>query len=201
MSLRHLLAGSAALLVILPLGAVAQTPPAEPAAASAAGGASPNLVPNGDMITTLRASPRFTILTKALDGANLTATLKTTPDITLFAPTDEAFRALPPGELAQLLAPANAQLLQKVLIYHLVHLNLDTSKIRGAKGPVETVETGKLQIDGSGPVLKVNDAVIIQADVRASNGIIQVVDKVLIPTDVSIPAAAAAASTSATVGG
>jgi uncharacterized surface protein with fasciclin (FAS1) repeats len=63
------------------------------------------------------------------------------------------------------------------------------------------VETGKLQIDGSGPVLKVNDAVIIQADVRASNGIIQVVDKVLAPADVSIPTAAAAASTSTTVGG
>jgi len=63
------------------------------------------------------------------------------------------------------------------------------------------VETGKLQIDGSGPVLKVNDAVIIQADVRASDGIIQVVDKVLVPADVSVPTAAAAASTSTTVGG
>jgi uncharacterized surface protein with fasciclin (FAS1) repeats len=63
------------------------------------------------------------------------------------------------------------------------------------------VETGKLQIDGSGPVLKVNDAVIIQADVRASDGIIQVVDKLLVPADVSVPTAAAAASTSTTVGG
>lgn len=63
------------------------------------------------------------------------------------------------------------------------------------------METGKLQIDGSGPVLKVNDAVIIQADVRASDGIIQVVDKLLVPADVSVPTAAAAASTSTTVGG
>jgi uncharacterized surface protein with fasciclin (FAS1) repeats len=63
------------------------------------------------------------------------------------------------------------------------------------------VETGRLQIDGSGPVLKVNDAVIIQADVRASKRIIQVVDKVLVPADVSVPTAAAAAPTSTTVGG
>ncbi|MEO8926733.1 MAG: fasciclin domain-containing protein, partial [Caulobacteraceae bacterium] len=82
----------------------------------------------------------------------------------------------------------------KVLIYHLVHLNLDSSKIKGAKGPVESVETGKLVVDGSGPVLKVNDADIIQSDIHATNGYIQVVDKVLIPADVTLPTASAAAT-------
>ena len=83
----------------------------------------------------------------------------------------------------------NAPLLQKILTYHLVNLNLDSSKIKGAKGPVASVEGGKLNLDGSATPLKVDGADIIQADVRASNGVIQVVDKVLMPTDVSLPMA------------
>jgi uncharacterized surface protein with fasciclin (FAS1) repeats len=79
-----------------------------------------------------------------------------------------------------------------VLIYHLVHLDIDSSKIKGAKGPVQTVEQSQLQLDGSGPVLKVNDADIIQSDVRASNGIIQVIDKVLVPPGVQLPTVSAA---------
>lgn len=149
------------------------------------------------MDTTLKGSPDFTILVKALDATNLSGVLKTTPDLTLFAPTDEAFRALPAGQLAQLLLPKNAALLQKVLTYHLVHLALDSSKIKGAKGPVETVEKEKLQIDGSSQPLMVNNADIIQADVHATNGVIHVVDKVLVPADVVLPTATAAAPTSA----
>ena len=158
-------------------------------------------MPNGNLISTLQGSGHFTILLKALDATNLTTTLKTTPDLTLFAPTDEAFQALPTGQLNELMAPKNAPILQKVLIYHLVHLNLDSSKIKGAKGPVQSVETGNLVVDGSGPVLKVNDADIIQSDVHATNGFIQVVDKVLIPTDVTLPTASAAATPTATLSG
>ena len=60
--------------------------------------------------------------------------------------------------------------------------------MKGAKGEVPTVETSKLQLDGSGPTLKVNDADIIQADVAATNGTIHVIDKVLVPPDVTLPA-------------
>ena len=190
---RLFIAAAAASLIACPLGAFAQTTPAA-AAATPMVPASPHVVPNGNMISTLQGSGHFTTLLKALDATNLTTTLRTTPDITLFAPTDEAFQALPAGQLAELLMAKNAPLLQKVLIYHLVHLNLDSSKIKGAKGPVESVETGKLVLDGSGPVLKVNDADIIQPDVRATNGVIQVVDKVLIPSDVTLPTASAAAT-------
>ncbi|MBV8593458.1 MAG: fasciclin domain-containing protein [Caulobacteraceae bacterium] len=173
---------------------------ATPAPAAPAVAASPNLTPSGDMVSTLAASPHFTILIKALDAANMSAVLRSTPNLTLFAPTDEAFHALPASQLAALMAPKNANLLQKVLTYHLVHLDLDTSKIKGAKGPVETVETGKLEVDGSGTPLKVNDANIIQTDVKASNGIIQVVDKVLVPSDVTLPTAQAATETTLAAG-
>ncbi len=193
--LRLSVAVAAVSLIACPLAALAQAAPvASPASPSPAASASPNLVANGNLISTLQGSGHFATLLKALDATNLTATLKSTPDLTLFAPTDEAFQALPPGQLDQLLMAKNAPLLQKVLTYHLVHLNLDSSKIKGAKGPVESVETSKLVVDGSGPTLKVNDAHIIQPDVRATNGYIQVVDKVLIPSDVTLPTASAAAT-------
>ena len=84
-----------------------------------------------------------------------------------------------------------------MLTYHLVHLSLDTAKFKGAKGPVQTVENGSVELDGSGPTPKVNDADIIQSDVRAPNGnLIQVVDKVLIPSDVTLPVASAQAGSS-----
>jgi uncharacterized surface protein with fasciclin (FAS1) repeats len=202
MSFLRLLTPAAAVMVLsCPLVGVAQTAdptsaaPAAPtvAAPAAPTAASPNVVAKGDVISTLQASGHFTVLTKALDQTNLSATLKTAPNITLFAPTDEAFAALPPAQLAALLSPKNAPTLQKVLIYHLVNTNIDSTKIKGAKGPVQSVENGKLELDGSGTPLKVNDANIIQTDVRTSNGIIQVVDKVLIPADVSLPTASAEA--------
>ena len=164
--------------------APAAAPVATPAAPALA--PSPNLAPNGNIVATLKADPHFTILVQALDQAQLTAVLSATPGLTLFAPTDDAFRALPPTQLAKLLLPDNAPTLQRILIYHLVNLSLDSSKIKGAKGPVPSVEASQLQLDGSGDVLKVNDASIIQADVKASNGIIHVVDQVMIAG--SVPA-------------
>jgi uncharacterized surface protein with fasciclin (FAS1) repeats len=147
------------------------------------------------MVATLKSSPDFTILSKALDATNMAGVLSQTPGLTLFAPTDTAFKALPQSQLNALLDPKNVALLQQVLTYHLVHLDLDTAKFKGAKGPVQSVEKGNLELDGSGAVPKVNNADIIQPDVHATNGIIQVVDKVLIPTDVNLPAASASAGT------
>lgn len=173
--------------------APATTPPAatEPPTLAPTLPPSPDLAPHGDIIATLQNSGHFSILVKALNDAQLSATLAATPNLTLFAPTDEAFHLLPPAQLNALLLPANASILQKVLIYHLVHLDIDSSKIKGAKGAVQSVETAQLQLDGSGPVLKVNSADIIQSDVRASNGIIQVIDKVLVPPGVELPTVSA----------
>ncbi len=195
---RPLFAAAALAAALAPLAAWSQAtapsataPAAAPAPAAPAAAplpASPNLVASGSIVGTLRASTHFTVLVKAIDQAQLTKTLDTTPGLTLFAPTDEAFAALPPAVLAKLLLPDNAPILQKVLIYHLVYLKLDGAKIKGAKGPVPSVESSQLQLDGSGDPLKVNDADIIQADVDVTNGIIHVVDKVLVPPDVTLPA-------------
>ena len=198
---------TAAFVVISPLAALAQgqsgaAPAATPTVPAAAptGSTAPHLVANGNMVATLKGSADFTILSKALDATNMSGVLAATPGLTLFAPTDAAFKALPPAQLAALLDPKNVPVLQQVLTYHLVHLSLDTSKFKGARGPVQTVEKGNLQLDGSGAVPKVNDADIIVADVRASNGIIQVVNRVLIPTDVNLPTASASIGAAASGG-
>jgi uncharacterized surface protein with fasciclin (FAS1) repeats len=172
-------------LAFAPAGALAQadTSTASPATAAA----SPNLMAAGDIVATLKGNPNFTILVKAVDAAQLGATLSSVPGLTLFAPTDAAFNALPPSELAALMKSDNAGVLQKIVIYHLVHLTLDSAKLKGAKGPVPSVEGSQLQLDGSGAVVKVNDASVIQADVKATNGVIHVIDKVLIPADVTVP--------------
>ncbi len=169
--------------------AQADQPAAAPAPAPMASTpTSPALVANGSIVATLKASSHFTILSKAIEQAQLAAVLGGTPGLTLFAPTDEAFAALPPAQLKALLNADNADVLQKILIYHLVNTRLDGAKIKGAKGPVPSVEKSQLQLDGSGPLVKVNDAQVIQADVVASNGIIHVIDKVLVPPDVTLPA-------------
>jgi uncharacterized surface protein with fasciclin (FAS1) repeats len=189
---RSILALGAALALSTPLTAAAQTPDAQaPAAAAPAATApaapSPNLAPAGDMVATLRANPNFSILVKALDAANLSAVLAGTPQLTLFAPTDAAFQALPPGLLTALTNPANLPTLQRILTYHLVHLDLDADKIKGAKGPVTSVEGQTLQIDGFGPTAMVNDAHILQVGVHATNGWLYPIDKVVVPPDVTLP--------------
>jgi uncharacterized surface protein with fasciclin (FAS1) repeats len=190
---------AAAAMAAVPFVATAQAA-SGPAVAPPTAAASPQLMANGNMVTTLKASPDFTILSKALDTTNMSGVLAATPGLTLFAPTDQAFKALPPAQLVALLDPKNVAILQQVLTYHLVHLDLDTAKFKGAKGPVQSVEKGNLLLDGSGAAPKVNDATIIQANVRTSNGIIQVVDKVLIPADVNLPTASASAGVASSTG-
>jgi len=187
---RALILAVSVLALSAPFAALAQTMDAAPpaAAAPAALPASPNLAPAGDIVATLKANPHFTILVKALAAANLDGVLAATPDLTLFAPTDDAFSALPPATLEALLKIDNAPILQKILAYHLIHLNLDSSKIKGAKGPVTTVEGQPVQIDGSGATPLVNNADVIELDVKATNGYIHVIDKVLLPPDVTLPA-------------
>ena len=202
----------AAALIACPAAALAQDAPSAPAPAAPPSPTHslpsiPKVAGGANIYDTLKASGQFTILLKAVDQSGLAPVLQRYP-VTLFAPTDAAFNALPPDMLAKLMEAndTSANQLQQILKYHLINAQVDASKIRGAKGPVNTVENTPVQFDGSNPDdLLVNNADIIQADVRTTNGgIINVVDKVLIPSDspyasavasppASGPAAAAAA--------
>jgi uncharacterized surface protein with fasciclin (FAS1) repeats len=191
---------TAAALSLTAAAAWAQTAPATPATeaapaapAASAAPATGKVAPNGDIVQTIKLSGQFNTFVKAADATNLTQLLKTNKNLTVFAPTDAAFAALPPGELDKLMADKAA--LQKLITYHIVNAPVDSAKIKGAKGAVPTVAAASVEIDGSADTLMVNDAHIVQADVRASNGLIHVIDKVLVPgaaTGASAPASATA---------
>lgn len=171
------------------------TAPAAPAPA-----ASSPVVAKGDLIQTAEASGQFNTFLKAVGAVNLTSVLKTNQNLTLFAPTDAAFAALPAGELDKLMLPENGPMLQKVLTYHLINAKVDSTKIKGAKGEVKSVEGSPLLLDGSGAAPMVDTATITQTDVMATNGVLHVVDKVLIPKDVpGLQSAAAATDANATM--
>jgi uncharacterized surface protein with fasciclin (FAS1) repeats len=185
---------AAAALALMSGAAFAQTPsPAAPTPSQAAAStAAAPVVAKGDLIETATASGQFTTFLKAVEATNLTTVLKTQQGLTLFAPTDAAFAALPAGELDKLMLPENAATLQKVLTYHLINARVDSSKIAGAKGDVKTVEGSAVTLDGSGAKPMIDGAAIVQADVSTTNGVLHVIDKVLMPKD--MPGAQASAS-------
>lgn len=179
-----------------PGSAATPAAPATPATPSTAA-AGVQVKAAGDIIETAKASGQFSTFLKAVEATNLTQVLKTNKGLTVFAPTDAAFAALPPGELDRLMQPANRAQLQKVLTYHLINAPVDSSKIKGAKGPVPTVAGANVELDGSGESLKVNNATIVQADVRPTNGTLHVIDKVLLPPGTATASAAPSSGTSA----
>lgn len=194
MTTKRLLTAAAA-IALMAGAAHAQTADTAAPATQAPAAASP-VVAKGDLIQTAQASGQFSTFLKAVSSVNLTSVLKTNQNLTLFAPTDAAFAALPAGELDKLMAPDNGPLLQKVLTYHLINAKVDSSKIKGAKGEVKSVEGSALMLDGSGATPMVDNANIVQADVMATNGVLHVVDKVLLPKDVpGLQAASAPAAT------
>lgn len=167
----------------------AAKPVADPVAAESKAASAAKVVAAGDIVATAKASGQFNTFLKAAEATNLTTLLKDNKNLTVFAPTDAAFAALPAGELDKLMLPENKAQLQKVLIYHVINAKVPSSEFKGATRKAATVAGPSVELAG-GATLKVNDADIVQADVMATNGIIHVVDKVLLP-----PGAMAAANT------
>jgi uncharacterized surface protein with fasciclin (FAS1) repeats len=130
-----------------------------------------------DIVDTAVAAGNFKTLAAALQAAGLVDTLKGKGPFTVFAPTDEAFAKIPKADLDALVA--DKAKLTKVLTYHVVAgkvMAADVMKLKEAK----TVEGQMVRIDTSNGV-KVNDAKVVKADVEASNGVIHVIDTVLMP--------------------
>lgn len=199
MHLTRLLTAAAAAALVAG-AAQAQTAPAAKAPATPAPAATSGakVVANGDIIQTATLSGQFKIFLKAVDATNLTGLLKTNKNLTVFAPTDAAFAALPAGELDRLMLPENKAELQKLLTYHVINARVDSTKIKGAKGAVPTVAGASVEIDGSSDMLMVNNADIVQADVMATNGVVHVIDKVLTPATLSASAATSGSAASTT---
>ncbi len=139
----------------------------------------------GTIVEVAAGNSEFETLAAAIEAAGLTETLSGDGPFTVFAPTDAAFEALPAGVLDKLLLPANEDVLVKILTYHVVSGEVTSDQI-GA-GEVPTVEGQTVTVTTKGGV-QVNGANVVTADVDASNGVIHVIDAVLIPPDVD-PAA------------
>ena len=132
-----------------------------------------------DIVDTAVAG-KFNTLVAAVKAAGLVDTLKGPGPFTVFAPTDEAFAKLPAGTLDSLLKPANKEKLQSILTYHVVPgkvMAKDVVKLKSAK----TVEGRSLSVSANGGNVKINNATVTKADIAASNGVIHVVDTVILP--------------------
>jgi transforming growth factor-beta-induced protein len=132
-----------------------------------------------DIVDTAVAA-HFNTLVAALKAAGLVDTLKSPGPFTVFAPTDEAFAKLPPGTVENLLKPENRAKLQSILKYHVVAgkvMSGDVVKLDSAK----TLEGQDLEIKTMGSKVMVNNAHVIKPDIVTSNGVIHVIDAVLLP--------------------
>ena len=133
-----------------------------------------------DIVDTAVSAGQFKTLASALDAAGLVETLKGDGPFTVFAPTDEAFAKLPAGTLENLLKPENKDQLVAILTYHVVPGKVkaaDVVKLNEAK----TVNGKMVNIKVKGDTAMVNDAKVTKADIAASNGVIHVIDTVILP--------------------
>jgi uncharacterized surface protein with fasciclin (FAS1) repeats len=138
----------------------------------------PNLARAADIVDTAVAAGSFNTLVTAVKAAGLVSTLKAKGPYTVFAPNDAAFAKLPPGTVESLLK--NKAKLATILKYHVVPGRVKAADIAGKKLNVKTVAGLPVNVDGTMGV-KVNDANVIQPDIEASNGVIHVIDTVLLP--------------------
>ena len=134
-----------------------------------------------DIVDTAVGAGQFNTLVAAVKAADLVATLKSPGPFTVFAPTDEAFRKLPPGTVENLLKPENKAQLVKVLTYHVVPGKVMSSDLAGKVTNAKTVQGQTVRVDAMRGGVMVNNARVLTADVGASNGVIHVIDTVIMP--------------------
>ena len=134
-----------------------------------------------DIVDTAIAAGAFETLVAAVQAADLVETLKGEGPFTVFAPTDEAFAKLPEGTVADLLKPENKDQLVAVLTYHVVPGEVMSGDLAGKVLAPATVQGSTVDIDASGDAVMVDRARVVQADITTSNGVIHVIDAVILP--------------------
>ena len=133
-----------------------------------------------DIVDTAVSAGQFKTLVAAVTAAGLVDTLKSKGPFTVFAPTDAAFAKLPAGTVESLLKPENKSKLVAILTYHVVSGKVMSADIAGKKLSVATVQGGKIKVNAMSGVM-INGAKVVSADIAASNGVIHVIDKVILP--------------------
>ena len=133
-----------------------------------------------DIVDTAAANDQFSTLVAAVKAAGLVDTLKGDGPFTVFAPTNDAFAKLPAGTVESLLLPENKDKLVAVLTYHVVPGKVMSGDLAGKKFNAATVEGSTVAIDAMDGV-KIDNASVIAADIETSNGVIHVIDTVILP--------------------
>ena len=137
----------------------------------------------GTIVEVAQGNPEFSTLVTAVTAAGLGEALSGAGPLTVFAPTNAAFEALPAGLLQKLLLPENKETLTKILTYHVVAAKVMAADVKA--GDVTTLEGSTFAITTEGGV-KVNESKVTATDVAASNGVIHVIDAVLVPASVDV---------------
>lgn len=133
-----------------------------------------------DIVDTAVSAGNFTTLVAAVQAAGLAETLKGPGPFTVFAPTDEAFAKLPAGTVEDLLKPENKDKLAAILTYHVVPGKVMASDVTGKETMAKTVQGAEVKVNGTDGVM-VDGAKVVQADIAADNGVIHVIDTVIMP--------------------
>ena len=134
-----------------------------------------------DIVDTAVHAEIFGTLAAALSAANLIDVLKGNGPFTVFAPSDEAFSKLPGGTVENLLKPENMDQLVAVLTYHVVPGKILSTDIMRGSNSVATVQGSSVTIMKSYDAVKINQATVVMADVEATNGVIHIIDEVILP--------------------
>lgn len=140
----------------------------------------------GTIVEVAASDETFSTLVQAVEAAGLADTLAAEGPYTVFAPTNEAFEALPEGTVEQLLQPENQEVLTQILAYHVLPQEVPAAEV--VSGDVDTVAGAPVSVnvdDATGNV-SVNEAAVVQADVQASNGVIHAIDQVLLPPNLQL---------------
>lgn len=180
----------AAIVPVLALGAVAcgddeeeaATGGAAPAATEQQAPAETAPAAGEDIVALAQGNEDLSTLVQAVTAANLVETLQGEGPFTVFAPTNEAFAAVGEQALQELLQPANREQLGSILTYHVVEGELTASQLEDGQR-LETVNGETLRVRIDGDRVRVGDATVVQPDVDASNGVVHVIDSVLMPPE------------------
>jgi uncharacterized surface protein with fasciclin (FAS1) repeats len=140
----------------------------------------------GTIVDVAVGAGSFETLVAAVQAAGLVETLSGEGPFTVFAPTDEAFAALPEGLLDALLLPENVEVLTQILTYHVVQGAVFAADV--ATGDVATVEGSTVALEVTDAGVTINGANVVSTDVEASNGVIHVIDQVIVPESVDVDA-------------
>ncbi len=133
-----------------------------------------------DIVDTAVSAGSFNTLVAAVKAAGLVETLKSAGPFTVFAPTDDAFKKLPAGTVETLLKPENKSKLVSILTYHVLSGKVTSTDIAGKTMKAKSVEGSEISVDATNGV-KVDAATVLTADIMCTNGVIHVIDAVIMP--------------------